>query len=1025
MNIYKYTFKFLGTLGLLFFANLPAWPCVPGFKHNNPELHIPFVKNECVYYDGYATGYIAGGNYEGYHISDVLIPGLRELSKNNPVGALQLWRQVLENKQGVYGGREAAFNIAVMHYKGVGVRADYVMALKYAEISGSIVRFYSITQALKIKIVQEALIGMGLLSGRIDGDRGPKTNAAINRALSDHGSLIPESASNASDLLKVAEIANRFKFAEKPQKYTDSNIEVQAATSSTTTDLFKRDLIEAEQARERARLNAEKQRQEREAEQERERKRLAEAEAERARLAERQRLELETANERERQRVAALAAERARLAEEVAREHRARDAQVQIGPIQAVFPPGTEKRVALVIGNAAYSDRPLRNPVNDAQLMQATLQELGFQVQVATDVDRRGLLAALRDFEARARGAEVALFYFAGHGAQVGGANYLIPVNAQIRSETDVPDEALDAASVLRRIEEGRARVGLVILDACRDNPYPGANRSNARGLARMSAPTGTIVAYATAPGSTADDGGSGPNGLYTGALVRYLATPGLDIKEVFDRTAQEVERLSNGRQRPREEIGLRGRYVLRDAATLAAAPAAAVMPTPLPQGQAGGVSLADLEREQQARQAWAAWQQRMQGDFDRIAAFSGAVDLREQAWQRFLEAWKDDNPTSDQDEELRRRASEAVETARREARRLAAARPSSISRPVLEHRVKPEPLKAAWIYVGPVGDAGWSFAHDQGRKAVEARFGDAVKTTFVERVPEGAGAEVVIRDLVKQGNKIIFATSFGYMDAMLKVASEFPGVKFEHATGYKTAPNMRIYDARFYEDSYMAGIIAGKMTKTDVLGFVGSFPIPEVLRNINAYTLGAQSVNPKIRTKVVWVNTWFDPPKESEAAQSLINAGADVLLQNTDSTAVLQTAEKNGKYAFGWDSDMSAFGPKAHLASAAARWGSYYITAIEEVLTGTWKTVRTVWGVRQGVNGLATISSTVPKDVTARVEAIRAELEVGRFEIFTGPIIDNAGRIRLGRDQKADQAWKDSVNFYVKGVEGRVPSVK
>ncbi len=260
--------------------------------------------------------------------------------------------------------------------------------------------------------------------------------------------------------------------------------------------------------------------------------------------------------------------------------------------------PAFAQRIALVIGNAAYADRPLRNPVNDAQLMQATLRELGFQVQMATDVDRRGLLAALRDFEARARGAEVALFYFAGHGAQVGGANYLVPVNAPIRSETDVPDEALDAASVLRRIEEGRARVGLVILDACRDNPYPGAARSSTRGLARMSVPTGTIVAYATAPGSTADDGGSGPNGLYTGALARYLATPGLDIKEVFDRTAQEVERLSNGRQRPREEIGLRGRFVLRDGAAPAAVVMAAVTPAPAinPAPGAGVTSAPDPE---------------------------------------------------------------------------------------------------------------------------------------------------------------------------------------------------------------------------------------------------------------------------------------------------------------------------------------------------------------------------------------------------------------------------------------------
>ena len=337
----------------------------------------------------------------------------------------------------------------------------------------------------------------------------------------------------------------------------------------------------------------------------------------------------------------------------------------------------------------------------------------------------------------------------------------------------------------------------------------------------------------------------------------------------------------------------------------------------------------------------------------------------------------------------------------------------------------KPEPLKAAWIYVGPVGDAGWSFAHDLGRKAVEAKFGDAVKTTFVEKVPEGADAERVIRDLATQGNKIIFATSFGYMDAMLKVAGEFPDVKFEHATGYKTAPNMRIYDASFYQDTYMAGVIAGKMTKTNVLGFVGSFPIPEVLRNINAFTLGAQSVNPKIRTKVVWVNTWFDPPKESDAAQSLINQKADVLLQNTDSTAVLQTAEKNGKYAFGWDSDMSSFGPKAHLGSAIVNWAPYYIKAIEEVKAGTWKTERTVWGVKEGLNDLIKIADVVPEDAKKRVEEIKAGMKDGSFEVFTGPIVDNTGKERLPKDQKADQAWKDKIDFYVKGVEGKVPTGK
>ncbi len=337
----------------------------------------------------------------------------------------------------------------------------------------------------------------------------------------------------------------------------------------------------------------------------------------------------------------------------------------------------------------------------------------------------------------------------------------------------------------------------------------------------------------------------------------------------------------------------------------------------------------------------------------------------------------------------------------------------------------KAEPLKAAWIYVGPVGDAGWSFAHDQGRKAVEAKFGDAVKTTFVEKVPEGADAERVIRDLAQQGNKIIFATSFGYMEAMLKVAADFPDVKFEHATGYKTAPNMRIYDASFYQDTYMAGVIAGKMTKTNVLGFVGSFPIAEVLRNINAFTLGAQSVNPKIKTKVVWVNTWYDPGKESEAAQSLINQKADVLLQNTDSTAVLQTAEKNGKYAFGWDSDMSSFGPKAHLGSAIVNWAPYYIKAIEEVKAGTWKTERTVWGVKEGLNDLIKIADVVPADAKKRVDEIKAGLKDGSFHPFTGPIVDNTGKERLAKDQKADQAWLDKVDFFVKGVEGKVPTGK
>ena len=291
--------------------------------------------------------------------------------------------------------------------------------------------------------------------------------------------------------------------------------------------------------------------------------------------------------------------------------------------------------------------------------------------------------------------------------------------------------------------------------------------------------------------------------------------------------------------------------------------------------------------------------------------------------------------------------------------------------------------------------------------------------------MPEGADAERVIRDLASQGNKIIFATSFGFMEPMLKVAAEFPDVKFEHATGYKTAPNMRVYDARFYHDAYVSGILAGGMTKTNTIGFVASFPIPEVLRNINAFTLGAQSVNPKVKTKVVWISTWFDPPKEGDAAQTLINQGADVLLQNTDSSAVLQAAEKNGKFAFGWDSDMSAVAPKAHLASNVVYWGPYYKKAIKDVLDGSWQTGRTIWGKPEGANDVIKFNDVIPEPIRKKAQEALDGLKAGTLDPFTGPIADNNGKERLAKDAKADQAWKDKVDFYVKGVEGQVPSGK
>ncbi|MDD0838362.1 BMP family ABC transporter substrate-binding protein [Curvibacter sp. HBC61] len=347
---------------------------------------------------------------------------------------------------------------------------------------------------------------------------------------------------------------------------------------------------------------------------------------------------------------------------------------------------------------------------------------------------------------------------------------------------------------------------------------------------------------------------------------------------------------------------------------------------------------------------------------------------------------------------------------------------PAPAPAPAAAPAPKPEPLKIAFAYVGPVGDGGWSFAHDNGRKALEKEFGDKVQTSFVESVPESADAERVLRDMASQGNKLIFGTTFGYMESMLKVAGDMKDVKFEHATGYKTAENMRTYDSRTYEGAYMAGVIAGAMTKSNTLGVVGSVPIPEVIRNINSFTLGAQSVNPKIKTKVVWVNEWFSPPKETEAATALINGGADILFQNTDSPAVLKTAEEKGKRAFGWDSDMTAYGPKAHLASAVINWGPYYIKATKDALEGKWTTGQSWWGVKEGAIDVVSIAEDVPADIKAKVEEIKKGLTDGSFSIWKGPIKGQDGKDVLKADEVADDKFLGGINFYVKGVEGKVP---
>lgn len=332
------------------------------------------------------------------------------------------------------------------------------------------------------------------------------------------------------------------------------------------------------------------------------------------------------------------------------------------------------------------------------------------------------------------------------------------------------------------------------------------------------------------------------------------------------------------------------------------------------------------------------------------------------------------------------------------------------------------EPLKVAFVYVGPIGDAGWTYAHEQGRLALEQALGDEVRTTYVESVPEGADAERVIRQLAMDGNQLIFTTSFGYMQATLKVARMFPKVVFEHATGYKTARNVGVYESRFYEGAYLLGVLAGSVTKSNTLGYVGSFPIPEVIRNINAFTLGAQSVNPDIRTKVIWVNTWYDPGKERQAAETLIAQGADALCQNTDSPATLQVAQEKGVYACGWDSDMSRFAPKAQLSANVNNWGPFYVETARAVIDGRWKPEVVKQGLAEGMVTLTTLLPAIPESGVAAFERSRAALVEGRFTPFQGPIKDQGGAIKVGEGEVLPENELMRMNWYVAGVEGSIP---
>ena len=329
--------------------------------------------------------------------------------------------------------------------------------------------------------------------------------------------------------------------------------------------------------------------------------------------------------------------------------------------------------------------------------------------------------------------------------------------------------------------------------------------------------------------------------------------------------------------------------------------------------------------------------------------------------------------------------------------------------------------LKACWVYVGPVGDFGYSYQHDQGRKAVEKELGDKVETKFLENVAEGPDAERAIERLAREGCKIIFTTSFGFMDATIKVAKKFPKVKFEHATGYKTADNVAIYNARFYEGRYVMGQIAAKMSKTGTAGYIVSFPIPEVVSGINSFMLGAQSVNPNFKVKIVWVNSWYDPGKEADAAKVLFGQGADISVQHTDSTAALQVAQDQGKFGFGQSSDMIKFAPKAQLTANTDDWDGYYVQQVKKVLDGTWKSDNTWGGMDKGMVVLAPFTN-MPDDVKKMAEDTVAKIKSGELKPFMGPITKQDGTVVGEAGKPLADGDVLGMNWYVKGIDDKLP---
>ena len=351
---------------------------------------------------------------------------------------------------------------------------------------------------------------------------------------------------------------------------------------------------------------------------------------------------------------------------------------------------------------------------------------------------------------------------------------------------------------------------------------------------------------------------------------------------------------------------------------------------------------------------------------------------------------------------------------------RLASAYAAALGMTATAHAA--DPLKVCFLYSNPIGESGWTYQHELARKELVAALGDKITTKYVENIAEGPDAERVIRNFVQEGCKLVFTPSFGFMEPTLKVARTAPNVIFMNGSGYKTAANVGVYNARYYEGRYIEGVIAGSMSKSGLVGYVGPFPIPEVLQGLNAFTLGLRSVKPQGQVKLIWVNSWYDPGKERDAANALLKLGADTLAYHTSGVAIVNTGEEKGAYTLGYYSDMSKFGPRTNLSSVMQTWGPYYIKVVEDVLAGRWKSDDVLGGLKEGMIHMAPLNQAIPADVKTKVAALERDIASGKVQVFAGPVIDQDGKERVAAGQVMPAADLEKMNYLVKGVDGMLP---